>query len=195
MARSKDGSGYGAAVDVRSHGAHEAAKLGAVAIVIRSIGTDSHRFPHTGSGVSSDVLTDPHWASSVGKTASGLPVVATPIPALALSNPDADLLSRVLERSRPVRLRLDVEAGYDGEYTSHNVIGELTGSEHPDEVVVIGGHLDSWDLGTGAIDDGAGVALTMAAATTIKRIARPKRTIRVVAWANEEQGLYGGRAY
>ncbi len=196
MARAKDGSGYGPAVAVRSGGAHTAAKLGAVALLIRSIGTDSHRFPHTGMGVSAEVLRDPHWASSIGKTESGLPVVATPIPALALSNPDADLLSRVLERSRPVRVKLDVDTGYDGEYTSHNVIGEITGSEHPDEVVVIGGHLDSWDLGTGAVDDGAGVAITMAAGSTIKRVAgAPKRTIRVIAFSNEEQGLWGGRAY
>ncbi|HET9485209.1 MAG TPA: M20/M25/M40 family metallo-hydrolase, partial [Xanthomonadales bacterium] len=196
MARAKDGSGYGPAVAVRSGGAHAAAKLGAVALMIRSIGTDSHRFPHTGMGVSSKILTDPDWAHAVTRTESGLPVVATPIPAVALSNPDADLLSRVLERSRPVRVRLDLDVGYEGEFTSQNVIGEITGSEHPDEVVVIGAHLDSWDLGTGAVDDGAGVALTMAAASTIRRVAgAPKRTIRVVAFANEEQGLWGGRAY
>lgn len=197
MARAKDGSGYGAAVAVRTGGAHAAAKLGAVALLIRSIGTDSHRFPHTGMGVSqAAVLADPALASSVRRSASGLPIVETPIPAAALSNPDADLLSRVLERSAPVRVRLTLDVGHDGEYTSHNVIGELTGSEKPGEVVVIGGHLDSWDLGTGAVDDGAGVALTMAAASTIKRIAgAPKRTIRVVAFANEEQGIWGGKAY
>ena len=196
MARAKDGSGYGAAVAVRSGGAHAAAKLGAVALVIRSIGTDSHRFAHAGMGVSSSMLVDPEYATQLQRTSTGIPYLATPIPAVAISNPDADLLSRVLERSQPVRMTLDLDVGYDGEYVSQNVVGEITGTEHPDEVVVIGGHLDSWDLGTGAIDDGAGVALTMAAGSTIRRVAgAAKRTIRVVAFANEEQGLWGAQAY
>jgi carboxypeptidase Q len=118
------------------------------------------------------------------------------IPAAALSNPDADLLSNMLKRGQPVRLRLEIDAGMQGEYTSANVIGEIRGSTHPEEVVVIGGHLDSWDLGTGAIDDGAGVAITMAAGALIGALPEaPKRTLRVVAFANEEQGLYGGKAY
>ena len=196
MARAKDGSGYGPAVAVRSGGAHAAAKLGAVALVIRSIGTDSHRFAHAGMGVSSSMLVDPAYAGEIRRTSTGLAYLSTPIPAVAISNPDADLLSRVLERSQPVRMTLDLDVGYDGEYVSQNVIGDLTGTERPDEVVLIGGHLDSWDLGTGAIDDGAGVALTMAAGSTIRRIAgAAKRTIRVVAFANEEQGLWGAQAY
>ena len=196
MARAKDGSGYGPAVAVRSGGAHAAAKLGAVALVIRSIGTDSHRFAHAGMGVSTSMLVDPAYAKELQRTSTGIPYLATPIPAVAISNPDADLLSRVLERSQPVRMTLDLDVGYEGEYVSQNVVGEITGTERPDEVVLIGGHLDSWDLGTGAIDDGAGVALTMAAGSTIRRIAgAAKRTIRVVAFANEEQGLWGAQAY
>jgi Zn-dependent M28 family amino/carboxypeptidase len=125
-----------------------------------------------------------------------MPIVATPIPAAALSNTDADLLSRVLERSRPVIVRLSLDVGFAGEYTSANVVGEYTGSERPDEIVLLGAHLDSWDLGTGAIDDGAGVSTTTAAAFLIHKMApKHKRTLRVVAFANEESGIYGGDAY
>ena len=121
----------------------------------------------------------------------------TPIPSAALSLPDADQLARLTALGSP-RLELGLDCGWDGEYTSQNVIGEMTGRSKPDEVVVIGGHLDSWDLGTGAVDDGAGVAIAMAAGHMIGNLPkarRPARTIRVVAFANEEQGLYGGRAY
>lgn len=167
---------YGAVQAGRSNGASEAARKGAVAIVIRSVGTDSHRFPHTGMM---------RYQEGVAK-----------IPAAAMSNPDADLVVRMLERGQPVKLKLKLGALNEGTYTSQNVIGEITGSEKPDEYVLIGGHLDSWDLGTGAIDDGAGVAITMGAAEFIKRQGlRPKRSIRVVLYANEEQGLVGGRAY
>ena len=176
MERFKSGAGYGPAVAARSGGASIAARKGAVALLIRSIGTDSDRLPHTGTM---------RYADDAEK-----------IPAAALSNPDADLLENMLRRPDEVVVSLTLEAGYTGEYTSQNVIGEFTGAEVPDEVVVIGGHLDSWDLGTGAIDDGAGVAITMAAAEAISRyVKRPRRTIRVVLWANEEQGLYGARAY
>src|SRR6185436_7416193 len=89
-----------------------------------------------------------------------------------------------------------LDCGFDGDYTSANVIGEITGSERPDDIVLMGGHLDSWDLGTGAIDDGAGVAITMAAAQLLlKHGLKPRRSVRVVAFANEENGLWGGRAY
>jgi Zn-dependent M28 family amino/carboxypeptidase len=119
-----------------------------------------------------------------------------PIPAAALSNPDADLLSAMVRRGQPVRVRLDLDVGYEGTATSYNVIGEIRGRGKPDEVVVMGGHLDSWDLGTGAIDDGAGVAITMAAGALIGKLERaPRRTVRVIAFANEEQGLIGGKAY
>ena len=119
------------------------------------------------------------------------------IPSAALSLPDADQLARLVALG-PTKVKLDLDCGWNGEYTSQNVIGEMTGRSRPDEVVVIGGHLDSWDLGTGAIDDGAGVAISMAAGHLIgalPKAQRPARTIRVVAFANEEQGLYGGRAY
>ncbi len=177
MQRFRDGHGYDPAVKAR-RGAADAAAKGAVAYLLRSIGTDSDRFPHTGQQT--------------------YPEGALQIPAAALSNPDADQLSRMLSRGQPVRLRLDLDVGFNGkEITSHNVIGEIAGRGRlAKEVVVIGGHLDSWDLGTGAIDDGAGVAITMAAGARIGRLARgPRRTIRVIAFCNEEQGLFGGRAY
>jgi hypothetical protein len=199
MTRARDGGGYGPAVAARVEGASAAAALGAKALLIRSIGTSNNRIPHTGTAASlGELLRDPATAATLARTRPNkLPIPATPIPAAALSNPDADLLARVLERSRPVRLRLDLDVGWrKTDYTSANVIGELTGSERPDEVVLIGGHLDSWDLGTGAIDNGAGVAITMAAGHVIARSGpRPRRSIRVVAFANEEQGIYGGRAY
>ena len=118
------------------------------------------------------------------------------IPAAALSNPDADLLVNMVNRGKPVEVALTLTSRWDGDYTSHNVIGDIVGSEKPEEYVIIGGHLDSWDLGTGAIDDGAGCAITMAAASIIGSLDQaPKRTIRVILYANEEQGLYGARAY
>lgn len=176
MLRSKDGSGYGPAVVARSVGASEAAKKGAVALLIRSIGTSSHRFPHTGTM---------RYEDAVRK-----------IPAAALSAPDAEQLQRLIALKQPVRLKLDIAAGFTGTYTSHNVIGEIRGRQKPKEYVVIGGHLDSWDLGTGALDDGAGVAITMAAGAKIAAMKhRPRRTIRVIAFANEEQGLYGAKVY
>jgi len=176
MARAKDGSGYGPASNVRRSGASEAAKKGAVAIVIRSVGTDSDRLPHTGM-----MRYEPDIAK---------------IPAAALSVPDADLLANMLKRGQPVKIELNIDAGFTGSKTEYNVIGEITGRSKPKEVVVIGGHLDSWDLGTGAIDDGAGVAITMAAGSLIGKLKKaPKRTVRVIAYANEEQGLLGGKAY
>ncbi len=176
MKKARDGSGYGPAVSARGSGAVEAAKKGAVGILIRSIGTQSHRMAHTGMM---------RYAEDVNK-----------IPAAALSSPDADLLENMLTRGKPVTVKLTL-GSYDGpEYTSYNVIGEITGSEKPEEYVLIGGHLDSWDLGTGALDDGAGIAITTAAAELISRLPeRPKRSIRVIMWANEEQGLVGARAY
>jgi len=176
MQRFKSGKDYGPAVKARRTGAVEAAKKGAVAVVIRSIGTNSHRLPHTGMM---------HYEDGVKK-----------IPAAALSSPDADLLVRILKRGKPVTMKLVLGAHNGPLYTSHNVIGEITGSSMPEQKIIIGGHLDSWDLGTGAVDNGAGVALTMAAAKIIGDSKhRPKRTIRVVLWANEEQGSLGAKAY
>jgi len=175
MERKRDGSGYGPASRIRSAGPSAAIRAGAVAYLMRSVGTDSHRNPHTGITRYDDGLK--------------------PVPAAALATPDADQLTRLLARG-PVRVNLALDCGWDGTATSHNVIGEITGARKSDEIVLIGGHLDSWDLGTGAIDDGAGVALTMAAGKLIGDMKQaPARTIRVVAFANEEQGLHGGRAY
>lgn len=175
MARTQDGSGYGTAVRKRSQAAVEAGKRGAAAVLIRSAGTDSHRNPHTGGG-----LRGP------GETA---------VPAAALSNPDADQLARALERADgPVTVNLDIQVHTEESVTSGNVIGEIPGQT--DELIVIGGHLDSWDLSPGAIDDGAGIAITTAAAKLVGDLrGKPKRTIRVVMWGAEEVGIYGGKAY
>ena len=175
MARARDGSGYGTGGKVRSAGPSAAIRAGASAFLMRSAGTDSHRNPHTGITRFDDGLE--------------------PIPSAALAAPDADQLTRLLARGQ-VRVRMALDCGWNGTATSHNVVGEIRGRSKPDEVVLIGGHLDSWDPGTGAIDDGAGVGLTMAAGALIGKMKqRPARTIRVVAFANEEQGLHGGKAY
>lgn len=197
MRKRRNGGDYGHAVEVRVNGAEIAADKGAVALLIRSIGTDSHRFPHTGVGLAaSQIALNPAMKKRATKLKDGSWIALTAVPAAALSNPDADQIERLLKRAEPLRLRLKIDARLAGVYTSHNVIGELTGRERPEEIVLIGGHLDSWDLGTGALDDGAGVAITMAAGTLIaKNPQRPRRTIRVVAFANEEQGLFGARAY
>ena len=176
MERSADASGYGPAVAGRTRGAVEAARRGAVAIVIRSIGTDDDRVAHTGA-----MRYEP-----------GVPR----IPALALSNPDADLLGEQLASGAPVRLRLRDSSRWADSTWSANVIGEIPGRERPNEVVVLGAHLDSWDLGTGAHDDGAGVCIMTAAARLIAQAPlRPRRTVRVVLFANEEFGLSGAREY
>jgi len=175
MPAARDGAGYGKGSAIRSKGPSAAIRKGASGFLMRSAGTDSHRVPHTG----------------ITRFDEGL----TPVPSAALGVPDAGQLARLLARG-PVKVRLAIDAGWDGSYTSQNVIGEITGRSKPQDVVLIGGHLDSWDLGTGAIDDAAGVGITMAAARLIAQMPkRPARSIRVVAFANEEQGLHGGKAY
>jgi len=175
MQRARDGSGYGPGSNIRGGGPSAAIRAGAAAYLMRSAGTDSHRNPHTG----------------ITRFDEGL----TPIPSAALAAPDADQLARLVALG-PTQVRVALDCGWNGEATSHNVIGEITGRGKPDEVVVIGGHLDSWDLGTGAIDDASGVGITMAAGHLIGKLdRRPLRTIRVIAYANEEQGLYGGKVY
>jgi hypothetical protein len=175
MEKKRDGADYGPGSGIRGRAPSEAIRKGAVGFLMRSAGTDSHRVPHTGITRFDDGLK--------------------PVPSAALSGPDADQLARLAAQG-PVRVRVNLDCGWDGTATSYNVIGEIIGRSKPKEVVVIGGHLDSWDLGTGAIDDGAGVGITMAAGHLIGQLKQaPKRTIRVVAFANEEQGLYGGRAY
>lgn len=174
--RARDGSGYGKAVAIRSRGPSEAAKMGAVAVVIRSVGTDTNRLPHTGAMRQSD----------------GGPSV----PAAALSAPDADLLHRLVARERSVRLRISLGCGWGDEVESANVIGEVRGSDKSQQIVVLGAHLDSWDLGTGALDDGAGVGIALEIARLSSTSGdRPRRTLRVVLFANEENGLSGGRTY
>ncbi len=178
MERTRDGSGYGPAVAARSRGASVAAQKGAAALLIRSIGTDDDRVAHTG------VM---RYADDVEK-----------IPALALANPDADQLERVLETAgdKPTMIRLQSSAHMNGKATSYNVIGEIPANQDSDEWVIIGCHLDSWDVGTGAVDDGAGCGITMAAAYMIAQQSDSlKRGIRVVLFANEEQGLWGAKAY
>jgi hypothetical protein len=176
MERARDGHGYGPVSRIRYGGPSAASRAGAVGYLMRSAGTDNHRVAHTGGTRFADGVT--------------------PIPAAALSNPDADQLARLLAIDPATRVRVALDCGWDGEYTSQNVIGEITGASRPDEVVLIAGHLDSWDEGTGAIDDAAGIGITMAAAKLIAALPeRPARTIRVVAFANEEQGLHGGFAY
>lgn len=178
MHRKKDGSDYGVAVIARVQGAVYAARAGAAGVLIRSVGTDENtRTPHTGTMRYDNLLTR--------------------IPAAALASADADALEAALAKGEPVTVKFELGSRVrKGEYESANVIGEITGSEHPDEIVAIGGHLDSWDLGEGAIDNGAGVAITMAAGALIGKLEQvPRRTIRVIAFANEEQGVFGGKEY
>jgi hypothetical protein len=175
MGKTQDGSSYGYFGAARRQGPSVASQKGALAIVIRSIGTDSHRFAHTGNQ---------SWSEGV-----------QPIPAAALSNPDADQMERLLKRGKPVRMKLLLTPRQIGVRKSGNVIAEVPGTDRNAGVVLVGGHLDSWDQGTGAIDDGAGVAITAAAAKRIMDAGRPRRTIRVVWFGAEEVGLKGGEAY
>tara|TARA_R110000737_G_scaffold335146_1_gene353774 strand:+ start:421 stop:1830 length:1410 start_codon:yes stop_codon:yes gene_type:complete len=178
MERHIDGKGYGPAVGTRVNGAVVAAEKGASALVMRSVGTDNNRTAHTG------VM---RYKDDVKK-----------IPAATLSNPDADLLVNQLKRGGEVSMFLKMTARTDAEIVakSANVIGEFTGSEFPEEIVALGAHLDSWDVGTGALDDGLGIGMVMAAAHHIGQLPkRPKRTIRVILFAAEEVGLLGAKQY
>ena len=173
MTRTQDGSGYGVAVKKRSGAAVEAGKRGAAAALIRSVGTDHHRFPHTGQ------MT---YDQNVVK-----------VPIAALSAPDADQLHRALGRG-DVEVKLQIDVQSYGKSQSGNVIAEIPGVT--DEIVIIGAHLDSWDLGTGAVDDGAGIGITVGAAKLILDMnKKPKRTIRIVMFGAEEVGLVGAIAY
>lgn len=174
MHRTQDGSSYGPYGAPRRQGPGIAAQKGAAAVLIRSVGTDYHRNPHTG-------VTN--WPEGV-----------KPIAAAALPLPDAEQLERLLKRG-PVRLRLLITPEFKGEAESGNVIAEVPGSDPSAGIVLVGGHLDSWDLGTGAIDDASGVAITTAAAKRILDAGTPRRTIRVVWFGAEEVGGFGGAAY
>jgi hypothetical protein len=176
MRRASDGAGYGEAVKVRGGGPSAAAKLGAAGVLIRSIGTDSNRTPHTGSL---------RYEEGIAR-----------IPAAAVSNPDADLLDRLVREGKPVRVRFTLGCRDHGEKETANVIGDIPGRGKPEEIVLLACHRDSWDLGEGAIDDGAGCGVVIEAARLIAATnPRPRRTIRVVLFANEENGLAGGKAY
>lgn len=175
MLRTQDGSGYGVAVAKRGRCAPVAQPKGAAACLIRSAGTDTHRFAHQGG--------------------SSRQPEGTSLPAAALSNPDADQLARLLQRG-PVRVRINIEADIRENAPSGNVIAEIRGRERPEEIVLLAAHLDSWDSGTGAIDDGAGVAIVTAAARLIRDLPRrPRRTIRILLAGAEENGVHGGAAY
>ena len=169
MVRAQDGAGYGVAGISRRAGPVEAAKRGAVAMLIRSISTSDSSVPHTGS------------------TANGEGVVT--IPAAAIGVPEAEQLERLAAGGKPLRIKLNLQSSFDPKDVAWNISGDIKGSEKPDEVIVIGGHLDSWDVGTGALDDATGIAITTAAAKLIGDLPKhPKRTIRVVMWGSEESG-------
>ncbi|MCL6682514.1 M28 family peptidase [Sphingomonas alba] len=174
MPANQDGSGYGQFGAPRRQGPTVASLKGAVGLVIRSIGTDHNRTPHTG----------------VMSFANG----AKAIPAGALSVPDAEQLVRILKRGKPVSMRLVLESTpFEG--TSGNVIAEVPGRDPSLPPILVGGHLDSWDMGTGAIDDASGVAIATAAAKRIMDAGQPLRTIRIVWFGSEEIGLFGGEDY
>jgi carboxypeptidase Q len=175
MPRTQDGSGYGVFGRARREGPTVASRKGALAIVVRSIGTDYHRNPHTG----------------VQSFAEGV----APIPAGALPLPDAEQIQRILKRGQPVRMRLVMTPRNIGTRQSGNVIAEVPGRDPSAPMLLVSGHLDSWDLGTGAIDDASGVAIAAAAAKRIMDAGRPLRTIRIVWFGAEEPGLFGARAY
>jgi hypothetical protein len=175
MPRTQDGSSYGVFGLIRRNGPSIASRKGAAAILIRSIGTDHHRNPHTGVQ---------QWQDG-----------AKPIPAAALALPDSDNLERMLARASPVTLRLTLTPRDLGTGQSGNVIAEVPGSDPGAGIILVGGHLDSWDLGTGAIDDAAGLAVTTAAARLVMQAGKPRRTIRLVWFGAEETGIFGGNAY
>jgi carboxypeptidase Q len=167
---------YGETVRFRSGGPSRAARYGAVAMLIRAVGPAGLRTPHTGAL---------QYANDAKK-----------IPAAAIAAEDADHLQRAVDRGSRVVIRLKMEAHFEPDVESANVIGEIRGRERPDEVVVVSGHLDSWDVGAGATDDGGGCVVTWEALRLMKKLnLRPRRTVRVVLWTNEENGGRGGLAY
>ena len=168
---------YGETVRYRGQGANRAAARGAVAALVRSVGPVSLRTPHTGN---------------MSPYVDSLPQ----IPAAAVSLEDASMLRRLLRRGERVRVHLEMGARTLPDTLSHNVIGEIRGRERPEDVVVVGGHIDSWDVGRGAQDDGGGCIISMEALRLIRQLGlRPRRTLRCVLWTNEENGLRGAQAY
>jgi len=168
--------GYGRTVMYRVAGPSEAAALGAVGVLVRSITPLAVQLPHTGTLVYDEKQPK--------------------IPAAAISLEDAMMLARLQREGKPVKVHLQMQAHMEAPQVAANVIGEIVGSEHPEQVVVLGGHIDSWDVGQGAQDDGSGIMGTLAAVNVIKKSGlKPKRTIRIVFWVNEENGGAGGDAY
>jgi carboxypeptidase Q len=167
---------YGETMQYRGTGPSRAAALGAVAVLVRSVGPAGLRLPHTGAL----------------RYTEGAPQ----IPAAAITTEDADFLQRMQDRGTTVRVRLKMDAKFLPDADSFNVVGEIRGRERPDEVVVVGGHFDSWDVGTGSTDDGGGCVATWEALRLMKKLnLHPRRTVRVVLWTNEENGTRGGNAY
>jgi carboxypeptidase Q len=167
---------YGETVQYRSGGASMAARHGAVAMLVRAVGPIGLRTPHTGN-------------MSYAADARQIPAAAIPVE-------DAQRIQRLVNRQVRVRLRLTMEAKFEPDVESFNVVGELRGSERPQEIVLVGCHFDSWDPGTGASDDAVGCIVTWEAARLMKKLnIRPRRTVRVVLFTNEENGLRGGNAY
>ncbi|WP_033919866.1 M28 family peptidase [Sphingomonas sp. 37zxx] len=175
MTSTQDGSQYGTYGIARRSGPGLAAQKGAVAILIRSIGTDYHRNPHTGG--------------------TNFPDGVAAIPAAALSIPDAEQLERIIQRGQPVRMKLTLTPRILGTRQSGNVIAEVPGTDPAAGIVLVACHLDSWDLATGAFDDAAGCGIVTAAAKRIMDAGKPRRTIRVLWAGAEEVGVFGGRAY
>jgi carboxypeptidase Q len=174
-AEGRGGDAYGQAVVYRSDGPIAAAKAGAIACLIRSVGGADYRLPHTGQT---------KYADDTPK-----------IPAAAVTAEDADLIT-ALAREGSVTMRLVLTPQTLPDAESANVIADIKGTEHPEQIIIVSGHLDSWDLGTGAIDDAAGVAVSMATVHLVQQLhLKPKRTIRVIAWMNEENGLAGSKTY
>jgi carboxypeptidase Q len=167
---------YGETVPYRSGGASMAARHGAVAALVRAVGPMGLRTPHTGGM---------NYADGVAK-----------IPTAAIPAEDANRVQRLIKRGLKVRMRLKMEAHFEPDIESFNVVGEIRGSEKPDEIVLVGGHFDSWDPGTGASDDAVGCVVTWEAARLMKKLnIRPQRTVRVVLFTNEENGTRGGNGY
>jgi carboxypeptidase Q len=167
---------YDETVRYRGSGASRAAQLGAKAMLLRSVGPPGLRTPHTGSL---------RYEEDQPK-----------IPAAAIPVEDADRLQRLADRGIPLRVRLKMEARFLPDADSANLVGEIRGRERPDEIVLLGGHIDSWDVGTGAMDDGGGCIVAWEAVRLLKKLGlRPRRTVRVVLFTNEENGLRGARAY
>lgn len=173
---------YGETVVYRRNGPSRAAKLGAVAMLLRSVGPTGLRTPHTGSTV-----YDEGTAAAPGPPK---------IPAAAISAEDADRFQRLQDRRVGIRVKLAMEARFEPDAQSYNVIGEIRGRDLPTEILVVGGHMDSWDVGAGASDDGGGCVVTWEALRLMKKLTlQPRRTIRVVLFTNEENGARGGAGY